>query len=272
MSISQMRVWLERNKVFFEIFSSSLIAAAAIAVGLASYLVSVSQLRVSEIATEPHFYIETTLYRDAESSSYNESEMRLLNAGAPVHNIVVDVKSFIKVNLFTEEVEPIYVPVVGYYFAQFPSHSPKGLVATFKGSKNNYYASQLYFAKLSPEVMNGRPYFDHTFVHVTSVDYLSPFGDRRKLAFLGREQVDPSVVKPILEKYEKFNPLEIEKLTVNSVLEAVNEQTGSKNATDLSPKFSAMTLMRFPIKYGSWRSQNEKTLQRRTNHQSHQTA
>ena len=35
---------------------------------------------------------------------------------------------------------------------------------------------------------------------------------------------------------------------------------------DLSPKFSTMTLMRFPINYGSWRSQNEKTLQRRTNH------
>ncbi|MCB2427904.1 peroxiredoxin, partial [Methylophaga pinxianii] len=32
---------------------------------------------------------------------------------------------------------------------------------------------------------------------------------------------------------------------------------------DLSPEFRAMTLMRFPINYGSWRSQNEKTLQRR---------
>lgn len=232
MSISQMRAWLERNKVFFEIFSSSLLGVAAIAVGWASYLVSQSQLRVSEIATEPHFYIETMLYRDAQSKSYNESEMRLFNTGAPVHNIVADVKSFIKVNLLAEGVDPIYVPVIGYYFAQFPNHKPKGLVATFKGSKNNYYASRLNFATLNPDVMKDRPYFDHTFVHVTTVNYLSPFGDRRKLAFLDREQVDPSMVKPILEKYEKFHPLEIEKLTVNSVLEAVNEQIISKNAVN----------------------------------------
>ncbi len=41
---------------------------------------------------------------------------------------------------------------------------------------------------------------------------------------------------------------------------------------DLSPKFKTMTLMRFPINWCQWRSQNEKTLHRRTNHQSHQTA
>lgn len=41
---------------------------------------------------------------------------------------------------------------------------------------------------------------------------------------------------------------------------------------DLSPKFKTMTLMRFPINWSQWRSQNEKTLHRRTNHQSHQAA
>ena len=34
---------------------------------------------------------------------------------------------------------------------------------------------------------------------------------------------------------------------------------------DLSPRFKTMTLMRFKINYGICRSQNEKTLQRRTN-------
>ncbi len=232
MSISRIRAWLERNKVFFEIFSSSLLGVAAIAVALASYLVSESQLRVSEIATEPHFYIETTLYRDAESKTYNESELRLFNAGAPVHNISADVKSFIRVNLFREGVGPIYVPIVGYYFAQFPNQSPKGLIATFRGHKNNYHASQLHFAALRPEVMNGRPYFEHTFVHVTTVNYLSPFGDRQQLAFLGRDQVDVSVVEPLLEKYEKFRPLEIENLTVDAVLRAVGEQVSSNNAVN----------------------------------------
>ncbi len=41
---------------------------------------------------------------------------------------------------------------------------------------------------------------------------------------------------------------------------------------DLSPKNNTMTLMRFPINWQQWRSQNEKTLQRRTNHQGHQAA
>ncbi len=44
------------------------------------------------------------------------------------------------------------------------------------------------------------------------------------------------------------------------------------NQADLSPKFKTMTLMRFPINWSQWRSRNEKTLHRRTNHQSYQTA
>ena len=42
--------------------------------------------------------------------------------------------------------------------------------------------------------------------------------------------------------------------------------------SDLSPQNNTMTLMRFPINWRQWRSQNEKTLQRRANHQSHQAA
>ena len=41
------------------------------------------------------------------------------------------------------------------------------------------------------------------------------------------------------------------------------------NDSDLSPGFKTMTLMRFSINYPSWRSHDEKTLQRRTNYQSH---
>lgn len=49
-------------------------------------------------------------------------------------------------------------------------------------------------------------------------------------------------------------------------------ERGWSQIFDLSPQFKTMTLMRFPIKWNQWRSQNEKTLHRRTNHQSHQAA
>ena len=39
---------------------------------------------------------------------------------------------------------------------------------------------------------------------------------------------------------------------------------------DVSPKNRTMTSMRFPLKWVKWRSQHEKTLQRRTNYQGHQ--
>ena len=41
------------------------------------------------------------------------------------------------------------------------------------------------------------------------------------------------------------------------------------NGNDLSPQNKTMTLMRFPLKLQYWRTQNEKTLHRRTNYQSH---
>ncbi len=224
MLVSQIRAWLERNKVFFEIFSSSLLGVAAIYVAYVSYLVSESQLRISKIGTQPHFYIETTLYQDSKSLSYDDVEMRLFNEGAAVNNINVDVKSFIKVNLFQEGVNPIYVPVTGYYFAQFPNHSPIGLITTFKGHKNNHHASKLYSAILNPEVMKGHPYFEITFVHITTINYLSPLGDKHDVVFLNREQVDKVAVKKIIEKYNQFYPLDIENLTVDTLLESANEQ------------------------------------------------
>lgn len=49
-------------------------------------------------------------------------------------------------------------------------------------------------------------------------------------------------------------------------------QVGGSSEIDLSPKFKTMTLMRFPINWSQWRSQNEKALYRRTNHQSYQAA
>ena len=44
------------------------------------------------------------------------------------------------------------------------------------------------------------------------------------------------------------------------------------NRFDVSPKNRTMTSMRFPLKWVKWRSQHEKTLQRRTNYQGHQRA
>ena len=41
---------------------------------------------------------------------------------------------------------------------------------------------------------------------------------------------------------------------------------------DLTPKFSTMTTMRFPVNLSPRRSQNEEALHRRTNHQGHQGA
>jgi len=46
----------------------------------------------------------------------------------------------------------------------------------------------------------------------------------------------------------------------------------SPERTDVSPKNRTMTSMRFPLKWVKWRSRYEKTLQRRTNNQSHQRA
>ncbi|MBU2184665.1 MAG: hypothetical protein KKE08_16705, partial [Gammaproteobacteria bacterium] len=56
------------------------------------------------------------------------------------------------------------------------------------------------------------------------------------------------------------------------ILEHLREYRNANvhSGDDLSPDFNTMTLMRFPIKWSQWRSQNEKTLYRRTNHQSYQ--
>lgn len=224
MEKKMIRVWLEKNKIFFEIFSSVLLGLAAIFVAYASYQVSEAQLEVSRVATEPHFYLEETLFLDAETQMYNEEELRLYNAGAPAYNIYAFVRTFIVVDLFKKDVSPVFVPVIGYFSAKFLSQSPEGLIATFKGHLNNHYSARLHFATLNQDVMKGRPYFEHHFVNVTVVSYRNSLGEDRKIAFRDRSQVDPDDIAPLLKLYWERRILKLKEITVDSLLEAVSEQ------------------------------------------------
>jgi len=47
---------------------------------------------------------------------------------------------------------------------------------------------------------------------------------------------------------------------------APEKEAFANDRSDLSPDFSTMTLMRFPVNLMEWRSQYEETIQRRTNY------
>lgn len=224
MSHQKIRLWLEQNKVFFEIFSSVLLGIAGIFVAYASYHVSEAQLEVSRIATEPHFYVEKLLFRNPETQKFDEEELYLHNAGAPAHNISVKLRSFIKVDLFDASSKPIIVPVLGYFPSQFPTNAPTGLIATFRGHLNNQLAAELHFSILDPEKRKGRPFFDHTLFSVVEVAYQNALGEDLKVYFRDASQISPEAAQHLLSLYEDKMPLELSTITVDSLMAAANEQ------------------------------------------------
>lgn len=224
MTKQKLRLWLEQNKVFFEIFSSVLLGIAGIFVAYASYHVSESQLEVSRVATEPHFYVDKLLFRNPETEKFDEEELYLHNVGAPAHNISAKLRSFITVDLFDASYKPVVVPVLGYFPGQFPTNAPTGLIATFRGHLNNQLAAELHFSILDPEKMKGRPFFDHTLFSIVEVSYQNALGQDRKVYFRNTSQISPEAAQHLLNLHEEKQPLELSTITVDSLMAAVNEQ------------------------------------------------
>jgi hypothetical protein len=228
MSVEKTRNWLTKNKVFFEIFSSSLLGFAALFVGYASYQVSEAQLQVSRVATEPLFYIETILFKNTESQKYDEKELRIYNAGAPVYNISTRSYTFININLLkSEHSKSVYIPINGYFDMTFSTHAPKELIATLRGHNNNYHAARISKLFLERSEKN-QTYIDNKLITITTVSYRNALNEDHKIAFLDRNIVKIEEVMPLIKIHENSHLLELSTITPESLLKAASDMQQSE--------------------------------------------
>lgn len=142
-----MKQWLTDNKIFFEFISTVLFGLASIALGVASYTVAQSQLKIARIQLEPHITVAEKYLLD-EAGIAKETVLEIFNAGAPIYGFFVDNKVFYTVS--TNE-ETFGVPVTGYYYVTFNLDSVTGKLAELRGSNNNMFYGNTYSQQINSD-------------------------------------------------------------------------------------------------------------------------
>lgn len=214
-----MKDFLKENKIYFELASSIMFGIAALLISLASYNISREQLNASKLNNNPHFYIETELQKDEKTKMYTDKILKVYNAGAPVYNLNISHYEFIEVRYFGEKQEIIYVPVNGYYSGQFLTHSPTGLLSTFRGYKNNSIMGKLDHSSLE-YTKKSDDYFELQFKNIISISYTGRDEEQNTVYFFNRNHVSKDFVEGMINANKNIQLIDIESATVESLIKA----------------------------------------------------
>jgi hypothetical protein len=183
--VEKVRNWMTLNKVFFEV-------AAAVLIGTASLVVSISALRVSEktlVATEvaalAHFTLSKRPQFDADAKKFIEETLALNNHGAPVSNVSWTVRTFCNLSKF----------------------------AALRDASLNLRNDSAF-----------SPY--PSLVTISVVNYEDRLGHRGATYFRDYDKVSEADVEQLLEFADKVRGVDVDSLTLEEVLAAVAGQDG----------------------------------------------
>src|ERR1051325_1993928 len=133
-----MKQFLERNKIYFEVFASLLFGAAALFVSLASYHISNQQLALNSQASQPHFSVQTTYIRNDATGKDDDTQLFVSSFSGFAYNLHCQVYSFLDVGLFTDgKRKDTLIPVIGYYPVSQHTGASVGTLFVFSGNHNN---------------------------------------------------------------------------------------------------------------------------------------
>jgi hypothetical protein len=147
------RQFLERNKIFFEIFSlvglggmAIILSGAAVYVSSKQATIAEKQTQLTHIAQSPFIWVRERLLKNEASGMYEEQTLEVSNEGYRLSGFSSDVSVFFAVSTYDSKQGKIvaYVPVNGYYTAEYSTGRPTGLLATWKGFKNNSSFYRIY--------------------------------------------------------------------------------------------------------------------------------
>jgi len=145
------RKCLDRNKVFFETISATLLGVMALCLILQSNRISKYQAQLAKSQIElsqqladrdmtthlPEFHLSMKHVVEEPIGHCIEDRILIYNEGAPLYDLDPRFIVFIKVETgMLGEQRTAFVPIHGYYFNLFRTGKATGLVATIAGDRN----------------------------------------------------------------------------------------------------------------------------------------
>lgn len=205
-------------KDFFREWLPAIVSISALVVAFFSYQISKNQLKISTVSVEPHFYIaEVPLYDEIKKFWY-ERELKIFNIGHPVANIETNIQSFYKVD-DSGDIGEKWIPISGYYYANFPTGEPSRIITTYKGQNN---ATHDHEARFNYNRENGNSFLNIELIHFTEISYKKFDGKDSMLCFLNEKVT--SCNDNILLNSKDSEPLKLQGLTYENIVAMYNSE------------------------------------------------
>jgi hypothetical protein len=208
--------WLQGNKIFFEIGSAVCIGLASLCVSFFSWRTSEAQLNVAQAALTPNIYIKTEFQLDPADQKYNDDVLQVTNSGGALHNASLLVASFIRVRIYGDgEPRFVYVPVTGYYFTEYSTGEPTGVLATFTGYHNNKRYSDLFRSSIGDGESSG---VEIQLVRVVKVEYIDHLDQKKTLYFIDSQLTEGSDAEAMLKTMFLLPVFDIDTVTLKDIV------------------------------------------------------
>jgi len=221
--IIKLRSWLERNKIFFEVFSYLVIGLAGIYFSISQLKVNQRQIEIQRSEIQPIFKISFTLHEDTLSNVYNTEVFEIYNEGKPLKSFNYNIQTFYKIDYISQKKginKSFFIPISGFYWAQFPSHNSTGLLTSGFLKNNNSELKRIYDECLNQSKDN--EFYNVSKFSLITIDYKDLNDTDHRLYFKNREPISYETYNELINKPKELKddfPIDVEKVTLNIIKE-----------------------------------------------------
>jgi hypothetical protein len=157
----KVKSFLERNKIYFEIFSFIIIGLSGVYVSYTQSKISKLEYELNKTQIQPLLKIETKLTKSDTIDFYTTQTLIVSNEGGALKKFNQTTNTFYKVELNCPRCNGpkiYYIPIHAYYFANFYTGNFKDVLLTSYCPNNNYAYCKLY-EEFIEKSKNAGPYF-----------------------------------------------------------------------------------------------------------------
>ena len=229
-SLTRARGWLERNKVFFEVFSWIGLGVMAILVSYASLQVSQLQARIRAAQVSPQIRVSTALSYDTQRARNTDLIVNIFNDGFPLSDYESTVRSLYELTRIEGNRKSVAYHPIGYLCCHFLQGTSQGLLAEYRQPDNNEHAFRIEREVRRLNEGQSRVRFDLQLVTIVVISFRDSLGIQRREGFhirpvFGGRRIGQPEVDEWFRRYQESEMLlkEIDSFNGELLVRAFND-------------------------------------------------
>jgi hypothetical protein len=221
--IIKFRSLLQRNKIFFEVFSYLVIGIAGVYFSYSQWDTNRKQVAMQKSEMQPVFRITFTLYKDSLSGVYNTEMFEIYNDGKPIKSFNYKIDTYYEIEHISQEKNikrTCFIPILGFYWAQFPTDNFMGKLSSGFLTNNNLECDRVY-QECMQQSKGTEFYFINKF-SLIKIDYKDLNDALHSVYFKDRMSISLDVYNELFIKPKELKtdiPIDVDKVTLDIIKE-----------------------------------------------------